>query len=91
MPPMAARTLDTATPIELPRATKISFDGPVVLFTLLVTVASALLCGIVPAWDRRVGTPARRSKKVAENRHGERPSAPHFGSLVVAHAPAQSC
>ena len=80
-----SRAFLTASPIELPRVTEISFDGRVVLFTLLVTVASAFLCGIVPAWEssRRDASPALKegggrtgTASVRQRRI--------FGALVVA-------
>ena len=38
-----------ALPTALPRAEEISVDGPVILFTLVVSILTGLLAGIVPA------------------------------------------
>ena len=61
-----SRALVIATPIELPRATEISFDGRVVLFTLMVTVhVRAAVRHRARVGNRHIEAPARRSKKAA--------------------------
>jgi putative ABC transport system permease protein len=56
----ATRVLLAATSMDLPRASEVAFDGRVLLFALGMTTTSAVLCGIVPAWEaaRRDAGPA---------------------------------
>jgi putative ABC transport system permease protein len=46
-----ARALLASAPIEIPRAQEIGFDFRVLLFTLAVSTAAALITGLLPAWD----------------------------------------
>jgi putative ABC transport system permease protein len=45
----AVRALVTFAPAELPRRDNIQIDAPVLVFALVVTVAAALLAGLLPA------------------------------------------
>jgi len=81
----ATRVLVSITSIELPRAAEVSVDSRVVFFAIGITLASALLCGIVPAWESsrrqtntalkesagRSGTASMRQRRI-------------FGTLVTA-------
>jgi predicted permease len=44
------RALVTAVQGQMPRAGEIDLDGRVLVFTALVTIAAAVLAGLVPAW-----------------------------------------
>lgn len=39
-----------AAPAEIPRLSQVGLNGTVLLFTLVAAIASALICGIMPAW-----------------------------------------
>jgi putative ABC transport system permease protein len=45
------RALLAAAPIDIPRAQEIGFDVRVLLFTVAVSIAAALITGVLPAWD----------------------------------------
>jgi predicted permease len=45
------RALLAAAPIDIPRAQEIGFDVRVLAFTLTVSIAAALLTGVLPAWE----------------------------------------
>ncbi len=44
------RLLVSVAPGDIPRLNEVRIDGPVLLFTLAVTVATMLLLGLLPAW-----------------------------------------
>ena len=45
----AQRALLASAPISIPRANEIGFDGRVLLFTFLVSIGAAIVCGLFPA------------------------------------------
>ena len=45
------RTLLASAPIDIPRAQEIAFDLRVLAFTLAVSIAAAVLTGVLPAWE----------------------------------------
>ena len=47
----AQRALLASAPISIPRANEIGFDTRVLLFTLGVSVAAAVICGVFPAFE----------------------------------------
>jgi predicted permease len=47
----AQRALLAAAPISIPRAGEIGFDTRVLLFTLAVSLAAAIVCGVFPAFE----------------------------------------
>ena len=61
------RALLAAAPVEIPRAQEIAFDGRVLAFTVAVSVAAALLTGLLPAWE------ASRRDSNAALKEGGRP------------------
>ena len=46
----AVRYFRSVNPVELPVGAEVSINGPVLVFTLLVSALTALLFGIAPAW-----------------------------------------
>ena len=70
-------------PADLPRLSEVHIDGPVLLFALLVSALTGVLCSILPAWN------ATRSGSALELKSGRATSAsPHehrlHGGLIVA-------
>src|SRR5262249_26415894 len=59
--------LGALAPPGLPRADEISVNGRVLLFTLLVSVASGVAFGLVPAFGAAHATPAGRLKEGGRN------------------------
>jgi putative ABC transport system permease protein len=45
------RMLETLAPAETPRLAEIKVSAGVLVFTLVVTLLTALLCGVLPAWQ----------------------------------------
>jgi putative ABC transport system permease protein len=45
------RALIASAPVDIPRAQEIAFDLRVLLFTIVVSIAAALITGLLPAWD----------------------------------------
>jgi predicted permease len=45
------RVLLAAAPVEIPRAQEIAFDVRVLAFTVAVSIAAALITGLLPAWE----------------------------------------
>ena len=49
------RALLASAPIDIPRAQEIGFDSRVLAFTIAVSMAAALIAGLLPAWEASRG------------------------------------
>lgn len=76
---LAARTLVSYAPADIPRLDQVGVDYRVVLFTIAITAATALVFGVVPAWRYartdvmdavRAGTRMDGQTMPATTRHG---------------------
>ncbi len=69
-------------PADLPRADEVSIDGHVLLFGLLVAVATGVLCGLLPGWRYSTADPQEALKagshSLSQGRRGH-----HLGSALV--------
>src|SRR4029077_8718665 len=72
----AVRLLVAAGPATLPRMREIQLDGMVVLYTLALSVVTALIFGTIPLWRTVALTPALnesgRGNTASRNRHRAR-------------------
>lgn len=76
-----SRTLVALAPPTLPRLDEIAIDARIVLFTLALTVVTALLCGMLPALElaRRRGEVLKDGVRTTTGRRERR----IFGTLVA--------
>jgi predicted permease len=70
-------------PAEFPRLQEISLDLPVLAFTLLVSLAAALLFGIAPAWQASHTSPEAVLRQNSQRTHGTRAASRLREGLIV--------
>ena len=63
----AVRIIVARAPIELPRIDEVTLDGRVLLFTLAISVLTAILFGLFPAWRATQGDPQEAMKPVSRS------------------------
>jgi putative ABC transport system permease protein len=77
------RLLLSRAPIDLPRLDEVHLDAPVLLFTIIVSGATGLLCCLLPAW-RLARTDPREAMQSSSRGSTEDRSARRLRSLLVA-------
>jgi putative ABC transport system permease protein len=68
----AVHALVAIGPESLPRLEEIHVDGRALAFTLLVSISTGLLCGLIPAWQTRGAAPYDVLKSEGRSASGSR-------------------
>ena len=77
------RAMLTLMPVEIPRIESASIDGRVLVFVLIVSVATGLLFGAFPAWRLSRSAPARALREGGRSLAGGRAQHRLHNGLVV--------
>jgi predicted permease len=77
------RTILTLMPVEIPRIESASIDGRVLVFVLIVSVATGLLFGAFPAWRLSRSAPARALREGGRSLAGGKTQHRLHNGLVV--------